>query len=335
MADSTTVISTWFVADRPEEATFFPQTGLRSDDLRSQATYWRCVACFYVVSRGHNPGARHVFFTNADLPVVEGLSIAALFEALSVETVKLPIETRIRRDEIKSWGNQFYILDILRYLSRHQLADRYLVLDSDCLFRRPVDALLPSLDREGVLTYEVGYAGDKQVNGSSGADIARSLKRVSGIDRPKIPYLGGEFFAATSAQVEAIVDRSDILWAEIAAGRDEEIREEAHFLSVIYAWNGYAVGTANAFIRRMWTALSFNNLRDDDRQLMIWHLPAEKKTGFRRLFRLVPRQPAAQSRLVGHPFLDDEIGRLMGVPRRNALKWMQDLAYKLREKLNG
>ena len=53
--------------------------GARSDDPGAKAVYWRCTAVFYASSLVHNPDARHVFYTNGPLPVVDGFDIAAVF----------------------------------------------------------------------------------------------------------------------------------------------------------------------------------------------------------------------------------------------------------------
>jgi hypothetical protein len=65
-----------------------------------------------------------------------------------------------------------------------------------------------------------------------------------------------------------------------------EIRfiEEAHFLSLVYNQVGIKFGTGNLFVRRIWTqVLHFNNRTNSDSELVMWHLPAEKRFGIRRL----------------------------------------------------
>jgi hypothetical protein len=118
------------------------------------------------------------------------------------------------------------------------------------------------------------------------------------------------------------------LWARILAGEADAPREEAHLLSILYAGNGYAIGTADRFIRRMWTTFKRNTLRPEDRELAIWHLPAEKKTGFTDLFRslaIARDEPQALS--------DRTIEQIFGFPRRGPRKLLRDGALKLIERL--
>ena len=91
---------------------------------------------------------------------------------------------------------------------------------------------------------------------------------------------------------------------------------------MLYALEGIASGTANRFIRRMWTTFRHNNLVPGDRDLAIWHLPAEKRTGLADLFARLA---------AGHELGDIEAA--VGYPRRSPRKFVRDLTLKLREKL--
>ncbi len=98
---------------------------------------------------------------------------------------------------------------------------------------------------------------------------------------------------------------------------------------------GIETGTANRFIRRMWTTFRRNNLAPSDRWLTIWHLPAEKRTGFADVFRRIVANPYC------HPSQDPEALDLtyenfctaMGWPHRGPLKFIRDISLKLKEKL--
>ena len=177
-----TAICTWFVSDAEADATFFPQIGANSNKRETQDIYWRCVACFFASSVVANPGRRHVFFSNAAPPVVDGVSFAELFRQWRVEVVTLPITYRLSKGEVKSWGNQFYIFDIIDWMAAATQTARWIVLDADCVWIRPADEIERAIDEHGVLTYELGddeHAADEAINGLSRDGMARFLAALS------------------------------------------------------------------------------------------------------------------------------------------------------------
>lgn len=339
-ASDQTAIITWFVADDAANATWFPQVGGRSDAPEAQATYWRCTAAFFASSLALNPDARHLFYTNTRVPRIDGTDLAALFARWNIAVVTLPITYRLPRDAVASWGNQFYIFDILDDLAQREDIARAIVLDSDCVWRQPVERLVAAIDANGALTYELDHAEHAEheaINGLSRAGMARFLARHGGPERVATPYFGGEIYAARRDVTQRIAARARVLWPELLVGAADAPREEAHLLSIIYALEGIAPGTANGFIRRMWTTFHHHNLSPADRDLAIWHLPAEKKTGFADLFRAIVADPARDPRrdAASMGLGPAEVARAMGWPRRRASKFARDLSLKLREKIGA
>ena len=339
-ASDQTAIITWFVADDAANATWFPQVGGRSDAPAAQATYWRCTVAFFASSLALNRGARHLFYTNTRVPMIDGVDLAALFARWEIEVVTLPITYRLPRDAVSSWGNQFYIFDILDNLAQRDDLARAIVLDSDCVWRQPVGALATAIDAHGALTYELDFAEHAEheaINGLSRQGMARFLARHGGAERDATPYFGGEIYAARREVTQAIAARAKTLWPELLAGAADAPREEAHLLSIIYALEGIAPGTANGFIRRMWTTFHHHNLAPTDRDLTIWHLPAEKKTGFADLFRAIVADPARDPRhdAAAMGLAPAEVARAVGWPRRTLAKFARDLSLKLREKIGS
>ncbi len=331
------VISTWFVSDDPEHATFFPQIGGSSETSEAKAIYWRCIACFFASSVAVNPRNAHVLFTNANLPIVDGVNIARAFDQWGVSVVYLPINYRLPRGRAEAWGNQFYIFDIIKYLAESGQHERYLVLDSDCVWVRPVADLQEAIGRHGVLTYlidEREHAAGQPINGLSREGMARFLGNIGGKIRESVPYCGGEIFAATLHEVKRLAGEIDSLWAHVLASEKDAPKEEAHLLSIMYAGNGYEIGTANPFIKRIWTTFKRNNVEASDFGLTIWHLPAEKMFGFRRLFleRLGNRRDYRD--IAGLGFGPEAYGLAMGIPRRSANKLVRDVAAKLLQRLS-
>lgn len=333
-----TAICTWFVADDAAHATFFPQVGARSDAPGAQAVYWRCTVCFYASSIAINPLARHVFITNTRLPVIDGVDIATLFDAWGVQVITLPITYRLPVSSVGSWGNQFYVFDVIEHFAANPPAARALIFDSDCLWLKPVADMEQAIDRYGALTYlldHTEYPETADINGITRQQMGRFLSEHGGPRADRTDYFGGEIYAATQAMTERIAARARALWPSVVDGADNAPREEAHLLSIIYALEGLAPGTADRFIRRMWTSFQHHNLKAEDAGLTVWHLPVEKKTGFADLFaRIVAKpglHPARDAAAMG--LTPDSYARLMGWPRRSPRKLVRDLGLKIMEKV--
>lgn len=328
------LVATWFVADQDDEGTWFPQIGSNSADAGAKAIYWRCIATFYATSLAHNPDNPHAFFTNTDLPSVDGVDIAALFDRWGVEVVRLPISHRLPPGRVDSWGNQFYVFDVIDHCAETGRWPSVLVLDSDVVWTSSVEALERQVASDGVLSYVhdlVPYPAGTPVNEVMREDLARFMARHGGPEQDTIVYCGGEIFCATLPEVQRLADQVRPLWQAVLDGEPDVPLEEAHLLSVLYAMNRYPLGNADAFIKRMWTTFKYHDVEPGDEQLMLWHLPAEKRSGFPDLFaRLVAagletRPPAevAPGRA--------ELARVFGIPRRSPGKWVRDVRSKVGE----
>ena len=334
----TIMIATWFVADAKGEASKFAQVSGDSSTQEFQAVYWRCVAVFFATSKMQNPSARHVFFTNTSLPIIDGLDFSEYFTKLKVETVFLPITFRLPRTVIDAWGNQFYILDIIRYLALFRLADSYLVLDSDCVWTASADRIEAAIADKSCILYTLGddaYLPSDSINGVTRQDMAQlaaqvfpdipTLDRLAGIS-----YHGGEIFGSTHQACVDINHDIDSLWHQrvITANGVSGYLEEAHFLSIIYRHRQYEPYSANSFIKRMWTGFRYNNVCKEDVHFPIWHVPAEKRRGLRSLFRLIVRRQFPQDIARCNALLRGSLG----VPHKRADKFVFDLGAKIIEK---
>jgi hypothetical protein len=331
------VISSWFVSDDPENASFFPQIGRSSDTSEAKAIYWRCILCFFASSIAVNPHNTHVFFTNSNLPIIDGVDVAQAFDQWQVSVVHLPLNYRLPLGRVEAWGNQFYIFDIIRYLAEFGQHERYVVLDCDCVWMRPVADLEKAIGQYGVLTYlidEREYGEGESINGLSRQGMARFLSSVGSKPRDSIPYCGGEIFAATRHEIKRLAGQIDCVWAHVLATDNDTPKEEAHLLSILYAMNNYEIGTANPFIKRIWTTFKRNNVEASDFDLTVWHLPAEKMFGFRRLFLKLLANRHDYRDIASLGFRPAVYGLAMGIPRRNANKLMRDIAAKLLQRLS-
>lgn len=334
-----TFICSWMYADAAGQESAYAQVPGASSSASFQAVYWRCVVVFYAVARRLNPEARLVFLTNAArLPTVDGVAVGPFLERLGAETVRLGNTHLPPEGYYEGWRNQFYVFDAIEHLAgRAAPEDHVFLLDTDCLWVRPAGALSADLRRYGALTYDIGLPPGWPQNGLTRADLQRLYAEHSGAPAPALPaYLGGEIFAATGAATRRIAAEIPGLWEALLERHRRGLphfNEEAHALGYLYHRLGYPEGTANPYIKRMWTALLHRqNVGEADFDLAIWHLPTEKRYGLRRLFGAVARPDSPFWSLPPGEPLARWMGRLLGVPRRTPQKLLADIGAALREK---
>ncbi len=339
--DPRTVIASWIVLDDPGTATAFPSVGSDSAAAEFQRVYWRCLAAFFVTARVHNPGLPLVLYANVDVATAAPSEVVETMHAAGVVFRRLAITFRLPPGSVRHWGNQFYVLDVIRDFAANGIGKALVLADSDCVWRGSADGIGAALDRHECLLYTLapddqkGYEHGRLMNGMSLARMAEIARAEFGVgpDR-RVQYHGGEFFAATRSFCRAIQPKVDVLWqrAQAEAMLPDAIKEEAHFLSILAEGMVVTPGTGNAFVRRIWTNFEDLNAVPSDELLTLWHLPAEKRFGFRRLW-----QRLQASRSDWRSFTPHEINRLttryMGVPRRTPEKLVLDIAEKLRARV--
>ncbi len=334
-------VATWLYAEPEAEQSLYPRvTGEGgSASAQFQAVYWRCAVASLATSRRMNPGAQHVFYTNLGaLPVVDGHDLTALFAAWDVEVVRLEYSFLPPEGYYGQWRSQFYVFDILRHLAgRLADGDVAVLLDSDVVWARPATRLVAATRRAGALTYDVGLEPDLPEHGLSLREMGGLYAEVLdalGIDRPPPeappPYTGGEIVAATGATLRRLDALAGPMWAEMlrrhAAGLPR-FYEESHALSFLYYALDILDGTANPFIRRIWTTLEEgSDARPTDLSLALWHVPAEKRTGFRHLFEEVVRPQSTFWALAPGDAFRRHVGSFLGVPHTCLGALARDLA---------
>lgn len=329
------LIGTWFVADSAEEGTYFPQLNENSASASAHAVYWRCILAFYATSLAQNPHNPHVFFTNTIVPSIDGVDLAGLFARWGVEVVLLPITYRLPKGRVGSWGNQFYIFDVIDHLAATRRWPSALILDSDVVWTAPATALEAALGRDQVLTYVHdldAYAAGAEINGLTREALAGFSARHGGPSSSTMVYCGGEIYAATLDATVRIAARARLLWQAILAGAEGAPKEEAHLLSIIYAMEGFRLGTADPFIKRMWTTFQHNTIEPADLDLPIWHLPAEKRSGFAELFAYIRGHDLTKASPADLDLGRGRLARMFGIPRRSGGKLVRDFSAKLIEK---
>jgi hypothetical protein len=194
---------------------------------------------------------------------------------------------------------------------------------------RPLDAMFSAISKYGALTYHIDYSPTKNINGLDAFAMAAIYEELDGEHPKSLPkYFGGEVVAANRTSLLEVVRESQRGWrASLERFRKglPKFNEEAHLLSYAYSHLGFAEGTANAFIRRIWTGRTIQTGSVEDFALAIWHLPAEKKTGLCEIFREVATPDSSFWRLPIDSWVP-YLANLLGLPKASLRKKVKDFA---------
>jgi len=334
-------VATWLIADDAGSESIFPQVPGRSSSRRFQEVYWRCVIVFFASCQRHTTLANYILFTNVEPPTIEGLNISSWLEKHSIRIVNLQISHRLPKRRCSSWGNQFYLLDIVKYAANTESIGTLLLFDSDCFWLGSPDLMIESVERYGVLTYALWYDENQIVNGFSRRTLTELYERFFGEQAGcTLTYSGGEIFAASGDAIQELAQECAMLWKKNleAMHRNESwCQEEAQFLSLLYHRHRYEIGTANQFLKRIWTAPGFSGFRNTsagDRDLLVWHLPAEKRFGFRDMFREVCDERSDFWTIpVGRGFVD-HAASTFGIEQKRWNRRVRDNAVRIKDKLS-
>ncbi|MBR0478203.1 MAG: hypothetical protein IJJ24_03815 [Solobacterium sp.] len=314
-------IVTWFYGEHKGNESSYPSVGSNTTDLSFQVVYWKCVYDFFMSAFLTQKETEYWLFTNVkEFPgtgMMDGLDLDAFFRENHIHVVDQELSAQTPRDWYGEWRNQFYVFDILRFMSENA-EGRIIIFDSDMFFRKDIASLFNEIEAHGAVTYFLGDADDVVKNGTSNLDMTMLYEKFYG-EKPKgiVRYRGGEFIAVTQDAAKRIVREFEQLWPmNYAQYEKDEVKltEEAHFLSMIYARFGYDDQIGNQYLRRIWTAAKFDTVQKEDTNLAIWHLPAEKKYGFKALYSWLRETPRTKDEYLAY------LGRVMMIPGSRSLR---------------
>lgn len=335
-------ITTWFYTQSHSEGGAYAQVSGDSSTEEFRDVYRRCLAVFFQSARRANPEARLTLYLNEpwDSSASDvALRVGEILRSLAVHTKVITYEHRPPSTFSKSWRNQFFVLDVLEDLAGSvEPADVWLVLDSDIVWSGiSTEEMWNTLASEGLSTYEVGYAPEKLVNGLSVQSLGE-LGRVLELEKSTaLNYSGGEFIGGRGDMLPELSKEAHNTWSSLMAfhANDNKIQfEEAHLLSLAYSTLGIVPGGMNPFTRRLWTQpFKVKNVKPSDRTLTLWHVPAEKKYGIRRMYRrLTTSDPTAY---ISMSDIDWEsfCQRELGIPKNSIVKVARDVTTAVRARL--
>lgn len=316
-------ICTWLCADKKGEESVFFQTGELSSSQKHQNIYWRCILLFYVTSKRFNKQEKHLLFTNVrQLPVVDGKSVAKVLQDLDVEVIHTDFKYKTPSNYFGSFQNQFYEFSILEHIAQNNqnLQDNYLVVDSDCIFIKPVQRLFDAAAPQGFISFEDPVKPDYIINGLSRNDLKTIYQELLGTTITEIPsYHLGEFLLCSVKNIQKIYADFVELWPQLLERNQKglmKFNEEAHTLSYLYFKNGFRASTDASFMRRIWTnPVFYREVRNSDTGLIIWHLPSEKIFGIQSLYNLFFNKLSNYGFQLSNPDFINKVSKAVSVPR--------------------
>lgn len=327
-------VSTWFYTQSKTEGGSYAQVRGDSSTEEFRDVYRRCVGVFFLSARKANPDAELVLYLNTPWDE-RGSKVASevwrLLQRLRVTVEVIQYEHQPPESFAKSWRNQFFVIDVLADLrSKVGRTDAWVVLDSDIVWStQSTHSMWEALQEQGTSTYTVGYVPSKQVNGMSMESLGSLGASASLAPSARLEYSGGEFIGGNGSSIRDLVVMSQSVWSALMDQHDVDHSiqfEEAHLLSLAYAVLGVDPGGMNSFVRRLWTQpFKYQNVAADDAKLTLWHVPAEKKYGIRRMYRAAIRDHRGVLAMQTSQWIL-QCRRQLGIPKNSLLKVARDTA---------
>lgn len=284
-------IATWIYLESAAEKSKYPNNKGDASSKKFQEVYWKCVVLFYETSIRYNKDAKHILFTNTkELPTIDGFKVVDFLEENAIQLVCLENKYPLPTDYFDRFRNQFFEFSIIDYMAAtlHD-DDGFLLLDSDCIFSKPAAPLFSMLQKEeSAITYVVDLEREYQVHGVTGDDM-KSICADWGLELTENPYYcGGEVLLAKGKFLKNVAEHFPALFQNMLERNKKglpKFNEEAHTLTYYYYKHKANMNGLKPFVQRLWTNRNyFRNVDEQSKNLMIWHLPNEKNTGFARLF---------------------------------------------------
>jgi hypothetical protein len=329
MSIGTVRIVTGMCCDAKGEESIYPQTGGLSSSAKFQVVYWRCVVVYFASSFRNNPNADHILLTNAEqVPDLGNFKTAEFLSNIGVKVVNLPFTYQPPRDYFEAFRSTFYKFDIVKYLKNNSAPnDICISLDSDCVWVNPVK-MTTAFENCGLGTYDLYEPENKPISGLTRIEMQKIYEEIGYKVNEPPKYFGAELIAGRGNDIKRLSDEIDSIW-EICLQRFAEgksrFNTEEQMLSYIYNKEGYAAGTGNPYLKRIWTSPKLYTAAESDLALDVWHLPGEKGYGIKRLFAEITNPKSTFWTVpLGNQFAA-YAGSYLGVPKPTPSKSFLDM----------
>lgn len=207
-------IISWFFSENKDDEGYYPQVGGKASSENFKKIYWKCILDFYYSSTINNE-CNYIFFTNVtDIPeMLDGINIKQFFYENNIEVINIDLTNKTPQNWFNAWRNQFYIFDILNYISLNlKENDNVIILDSDCLIMKDLDNIFKEIDENKCIAYDIGYPSDYEVNGITRKDMRNIYINIYNENIDNIYYYGGEFIGLKVSVIKELLEEYKNLW---------------------------------------------------------------------------------------------------------------------------
>ena len=324
-------IVTGMCCDEEGQESKYPQgSDAKSSSEKFQLVYWRCAVVYFASSVRNNPEAQHILFTNTDrIPNIESFNTVEFFNKIGVKVVQIPFTYQPPIEYYPAFRSTFFKFDIIQYLKNNSDSnDLCIALDSDCVWINSADRIIADIEKYGLTTYDLYEPDDKKISGLTRREMQKIYEELGyKVDEPP-KYFGAEFIVGNGKHIKILSDEVDSIWEtclqRFAAG-ETKFNTEEQMLSYIYNKLGYARSSGNAYFNRVWTSPIIYTATEADLKMDVWHLPAEKGFGIKRLFAQVANPKSDFWNLPMGKQFTKYVAGYVGIPKRNISKTIMDV----------
>lgn len=230
-----------------------------------------CVAL--VSAKSSNPDADVALVTNIEVPQ----PYMKILENAGVGVIRVPFD-RFNFGDQYTWGLAFYKLCAQYDISHNTDYDAVACLDSDIYVQAGFEPVWERV-KSSVMCYQLG-TGTAEVEVTK---IYAEAAQFRGVNEAFTHY-GGEFFAASSADMRSITEKEEAVFRQMQERRFRVSTGDEFISSLVFNTMKERIAPANEFVYRFWTGTYRCISESYKTTILCLHVPAEKGTGMIGLF---------------------------------------------------
>ena len=290
-------VSTAFAFDLQEEAnentSYYPMIGDLPSIERSRL-YLQCTICMFATLDRVQADFEKCLFTNQ--PNFISDIHKNLLEKYGVEIIKLPFNIFEFKDSPR-FKNAFYKLDVIDHLGKRN--DNYynIILDNDVVWHNISEDLRFYIEENIPLAYNISELAQKFGNRKS---LKKKFEKLNLNDKvTSFDWFGGEFLAGNCQAFSVISNTLKDVYLVVAQNdKHQEFKTNDEWVSS-YSINKhrFELGLIHDRLILQRYIGTINIIKPKNVQIKpeflefccIWHLPGEKKDGFKKLYNLLEK----------------------------------------------
>ena len=281
----------------------YPNLGQHANADERRLIYWRCATTFCLSSMRFNKQADHIIVTNDKKKIViDGYDIKNKLSKLGVKIIEHPFDVYDPKNYSKKFRNAFYKFEVINVLSKFDSPS--ILLDADCIWSKRDNELFETIMTGKYLllqdTYQSSSNKEKKYHNLNARDMAELFKTIpiNNFDSEYAIRYGGELIGGSPAHFKIIAEKTQLVFEYCK--RQYDLGNEMQFN------NGFSIFSGNEFIssyiynslpnikiydtygkfsKRLYPNNQTSNFNEKDIEIAVWHLPAEKDTGLKELFK--------------------------------------------------